>query len=419
MHCVQYGLITLLFFFVSLLCTWLRLPTRVVFRENGKLRRSLAGENITNGMISETPATMNRNFSFLIQRTSSNMQKNRKEEVDRDSSDAAAAELNPLSCAEGGLYSAAAAGAPRSPAADYYSPEFLQTQEHVCQVTEDVPDGPFLLVQVHSHPAHKERRDAIRATWGAVTRNFDSRLHIGLVFLLGLSNISRDLNLSVLREGRLYRDIVQGSFADTYRNLTIKSIMGLRWTNAFCCNTRFVLKTDDDVYFNMSLLMAYLQGLPRQRGILVGSIYEDSQVMREGQWRVRLADFPFSVYPPYCAGAAYVMSPDVSRRLHSTFVRKTPKPLLTIEDAYITGFLANSANISCSHSDLFPNWMSTPSIKTLRRFFHGKVIAVHGVPYAAMYQIEKLIKLCTDCGTNMSNLRDWFLWIGRNSTFGT
>ena len=301
---------------------------------------------------------------------------------------------------------------------DFYHPEFTQAQEHLCQPSEDVPNGLFLLVQVHSHPAHKERRDAIRATWGSVVRNFNSQLHIGLVFLLGLSNISQEINTAVYREGKLYRDIVQGNFSDTYRNLTMKSIMGLRWTSTFCCNTKYTLKTDDDVYFNMSLLMSFLRSLP-DRGVLVGSIYEDSQVMREGQWQVNLIDFPFSVYPPYCAGAAYVMSPDVSQLLLSTFTTKMPKPLLTIEDAYVTGFLANKANLNCSHSDLFPNWMSTPSIKTFWKFFHQEVIAIHGVPYAAMYQIEKLIKLCTDCGSNMSNLKDWFLWIGRNSTFGT
>lgn len=301
---------------------------------------------------------------------------------------------------------------------DFYHPDFLLAQEHLCQPSEDVPNGLFLLVQVHSHPAHKERRDAIRATWGSVVRNFNTQFHIGLVFLLGLSNVSDEINSAVQREAKLYRDIVQGRFLDTYRNLTIKSIMGLRWTSTFCCNTKYTLKTDDDVYFNMSLLMSFLQSLP-QKGVLVGSIYEDSQVMREGQWQVKETDFPFSVYPPYCAGAAYVMSPDISQLLFSTFVTRMPKPLLTIEDAYVTGFLANEANINCSHSDLFPNWMSTPSVKTFRNFFHEKVFALHGVPYAAMYQIEKLVKLCTDCGSNMSNLKDWFLWIGRNSTFGT
>ncbi len=398
MHCLHYGLITAIFFSVSFVYTWIFLPTTVL-----RTDRTEAAENIqSKGRQSAPPMQLNANP------LPGNQNENRDSLL--------LGKRNGTACddeVESTLHAGVSARQ-----LDYHQPRFIQRQEHLCQRTEDVPDGLFLLIQVHSHPAHKERRDAIRATWGSAARQFNTRLHIGLVFLLGVSNISQEINHAVTREGKLYRDIVQGSFADTYRNLTTKSIMGLHWTNTYCCDTAFVLKTDDDVYFNISLLLSFLQGLPR-RGVLLGSIYEDSQVMREGQWQVNVIDFPFPVYPPYCAGAAYVMSPDVSQLLYSTFVTKMPKPLLTIEDAYVTGFLANSANMSCSHSDLFPNWMSTPSIKTLQKFFHRKVIAMHGVPYAAMYQIEKLIKLCTDCESNLSKLKDWFVWIGRNSTFGT
>ena len=415
MHCIQYGLITVIFFCFSFLYTWILLPSTMV--TNTKIR-ILEKTDIGN-------TSGNKNFSVrtVFSQVVSNFhykEKHKlgiytdKEERSREGHDGTTIcnktrrhtnHLRHSSDIQQNLL-------------DFYLPEFIVAQEHLCQPSEDVPNGLFLLVQVHSHPAHKERRDAIRATWGSVVRNFNSQLHIGLVFLVGLSNVSQEINSAVRREGKLYRDMVQGNFTDTYRNLTIKSIMGLHWTTTFCCNTRYTLKTDDDVYFNTSLLMSFLRGLPRQ-GVLVGSIYEDSQVMREGQWQVTLMDFPFSVYPPYCAGAAYVMSPDVSRLLLSTFITKMPKPLLTIEDAYVTGFLANDAKLNCSHSDLFPNWMSTPSVKTFRNFFHQKVFAIHGVPYAAMYQIEKLIRLCKDCASNMSNLKDWFIWIGRNSTFGT
>ena len=43
-------------------------------------------------------------------------------------------------------------------------------------------------------------------------------------------------------------------FQDTYHNLTLKTIMGLKWTSIFCSQARFVLKTDDDIYVNVELL---------------------------------------------------------------------------------------------------------------------------------------------------------------------
>ena len=39
---------------------------------------------------------------------------------------------------------------------------------------------------------------------------------------------------------------------DTYHNLTLKTVMGLKWTSIFCPQARFVMKTDDDIFVNLS-----------------------------------------------------------------------------------------------------------------------------------------------------------------------
>jgi hypothetical protein len=43
-------------------------------------------------------------------------------------------------------------------------------------------------------------------------------------------------------------------FQDTYHNLTLKTVMGLKWTSIFCPQVKFVLKTDDDIYVNVALV---------------------------------------------------------------------------------------------------------------------------------------------------------------------
>ena len=43
-------------------------------------------------------------------------------------------------------------------------------------------------------------------------------------------------------------------FQDTYHNLTLKTIMGLKWMSIFCPQAQYVLKTDDDIYVNVDLL---------------------------------------------------------------------------------------------------------------------------------------------------------------------
>ena len=54
------------------------------------------------------------------------------------------------------------------------------------------------------------------------------------------------------------QDILQWDFIDHYRNLTIKSILGLKWASDFCSTAKFVVKLDDDVFFNAANLMSLL-----------------------------------------------------------------------------------------------------------------------------------------------------------------
>ena len=85
---------------------------------------------------------------------------------------------------------------------------------------------PLLLVYVHSAIEHRHRRDSIRATW-ASRATFGK--HVRVLFMLGSSN-----NATLMRQARFefntYRDIVQQTFIDAYRNLTYKGNI------AFCCD---------------------------------------------------------------------------------------------------------------------------------------------------------------------------------------
>ena len=57
------------------------------------------------------------------------------------------------------------------------------------------------------------------------------------------------------------QDILQWDFVDTYHNLTMKSIMTLKWASSSCPTTKFVVKMDDDVFFNVANLKKELKSL--------------------------------------------------------------------------------------------------------------------------------------------------------------
>jgi hypothetical protein len=55
-------------------------------------------------------------------------------------------------------------------------------------------------------------------------------------------------------ESQNYGDILQESFLDSYANLTLKSVMLLKWFTRECDKVPYVLKTDDDMYINLKQL---------------------------------------------------------------------------------------------------------------------------------------------------------------------
>ncbi|NWS79246.1 B3GT4 galactosyltransferase, partial [Crotophaga sulcirostris] len=66
------------------------------------------------------------------------------------------------------------------------------------------------------------------------------------------------LRAEALRHG----DVLQGAFPDAYANLTLKTLLLLRWAASRCGAARFVLKADDDVFVNVPALTRYLAALP-------------------------------------------------------------------------------------------------------------------------------------------------------------
>ena len=91
----------------------------------------------------------------------------------------------------------------------------------------------FLLVVVFSAVENVEQRQAIRETWA---QDQEEIKDVKVIFMLG--NPSNELlQPNVIKEGEIHGDILQESFIDTYANLTIKSLMLLKWFTNSCKGT--------------------------------------------------------------------------------------------------------------------------------------------------------------------------------------
>ena len=113
------------------------------------------------------------------------------------------------------------------------------------------------LILIHSAPKNYEKRQVIRETWASITHHMiESPLRV--LFLLGAVT-SDELQQDLQNENNVYRDIVQGSFIDDYRNMTYKHIMAFKWFLYNCPQAQILIKVDDDVYVNTPQLIKYLK----------------------------------------------------------------------------------------------------------------------------------------------------------------
>lgn len=183
---------------------------------------------------------------------------------------------------------------------------------HVC-ATATTKNKIFLLIVVCSSSVNFEIRQSIRETWGNVTEfNYSlfSKIHakfkgnyldinykdwrnytilpqsneqnssimknnnssvsnelakkssftVRVLFLIG-QTMDNDTQIRITNESEEYGDIIQESFLDSYNNLTVKTIMMLKWMNINCIDkVKYLMKCDDDTFVNVPNLLHVLLG---------------------------------------------------------------------------------------------------------------------------------------------------------------
>ncbi|KAG9472128.1 beta-1,3-galactosyltransferase 4 [Eleutherodactylus coqui] len=215
-------------------------------------------------------------------------------------------------------------------------PPFLLSPASACS------SPPFLLILVSSAPSHRDRRDAIRQTWGSLSSSTASASLT--LFVLGVPK-SPEERAALMHEAVTHRDIIQANFTDTYRNLTLKTVTGLTWALEKCKGAQYLFKTDDDVFVNTVLLSQFLRG---KYGLqYMGRLHWHVSPTRDRdhQHYVSHEMYGDSYFPPYCSGTGYILSHGAARLI---LEQVRSGPWLPLEDVYI-GILAQAAGIAPSH----------------------------------------------------------------------
>ena len=209
-------------------------------------------------------------------------------------------------------------------------------------------NSSVILVVVHNAAMYTERRRLIRETYGTVDKLSDSPVMV--MFMLGkVDDVS--LQAIVDQESAMYKDIVQGSFTETYHNLAYKHVMSLKWSIQLqtCVKVKAVIKVDDDVFINMYQLDRFMRDTyvkDSSRGkYLYCNIFPNAHPYRikSSKWYISHQEIPAWQWPVFCQGFAYITSPDVAGLLY----RASPfTKLVWLDDVYVTGYLAREAKIT-------------------------------------------------------------------------
>ncbi|XP_045214067.2 beta-1,3-galactosyltransferase 1-like [Mercenaria mercenaria] len=267
--------------------------------------------------------------------------------------------------------------------------EFIINGAQICTT-----DAKYMtiLVAVPSIPSHYFVRDAIRKTYGSYSKKSFLIEHtaievtVRLMFLVGKDG---DINTDriVRNESRVYGDIVLADFVESYRNLTRKMLIALKWVSIYCSDVDFLMKVDEDVFVNIPQLAKNLHRRPYGiKGSVYGYINVHSSVRRKGKWGISKDEFPLTNYPNYASGNSYVISGNIIPRM---YMISEYLPYMPIEDAFITGCLARIVEAKVVSVPGFTYWFDPEPDPC--QFVRDKRISATHVTTTVM---EKLWKAC-------------------------
>jgi hypothetical protein len=210
-----------------------------------------------------------------------------------------------------------------------------------------------ILIFVISKCSHSSIRQSIRRTWGNINllKKLFPYIKLKLLFLVDIDSKSE---IKIKLEYDLNVDIVQIlNLPEQYEYVTHREAALYEFVNERCKQTKFIFKTDDDIFLNTYLLLLSKQrfelitnktiyslfGFPIEYGLVVRHSFD-----KVGQRYIITPDeYQCSRYPTFLSGFGYLISFQLSSLFIKAYqVDKKPFPL---SDVYFTGLLSQLMNI--------------------------------------------------------------------------
>ncbi|XP_051764127.1 beta-1,3-galactosyltransferase 1-like, partial [Ctenopharyngodon idella] len=231
---------------------------------------------------------------------------------------------------------------------------------------------PFVVVIVPVAPENFKAHNAIRITWGSEELVRDRVVLV--LFLLGSQSGNKTLQEQLQNESQQYQDLLQSSFQDSYRNLTIKTMVMMEWLSRKCQQASYAVKVDSDVLLSMNNLIKMLVNLKKlQHNYITGLVLSGNSVLRDpsNKFYVPHDVYPKSRYPPYPLGMCYIFSMDLPEKILQISMHIRP---FFIEDAYL-GMCLKGLGITPKKLPNMGQFVVRPPPQ-FNRCYYSKLIAI-------------------------------------------
>ncbi|KAH6934351.1 hypothetical protein HPB50_023043 [Hyalomma asiaticum] len=204
--------------------------------------------------------------------------------------------------------------------------------------------GLRILCFVHTTPEAIGKRQWLRKTIGVP--HVRSLVNSSTVFFVGASP-DQQQQLALQDEAIQEGDLVLLNFTESRRNLSYKFFLGARWIlkNCHLASDVTLVKMDEDILVNIFALSSYVSSSLMWLSGIHGVVYAGASPQRKptSEWYASKEEYASDVYPNYCAGQAIIMKLATLSTLVDASVLV---PYFWIEDVYVTGIVADFANVN-------------------------------------------------------------------------
>ncbi|KAH9503631.1 hypothetical protein Btru_067021 [Bulinus truncatus] len=192
------------------------------------------------------------------------------------------------------------------------------------------------IIAVHSAPGNDQKRQMLHWLYADPSQTRPYRIKV--FFFIGLVNDSLTQS-KLLQEGQKFGDIVQGSFIDSYRNLTFKAVFVYSWLSEHCKGLKLLLRLDDDVFVDVHFFFKVWKSRVGNKPstIMCDFVFNDL-VRRHGKWFTSVAEIPETHYNfRHCMGYFAALTYDLVPKMAEVGRRTL---FFWIDDVFVYGFLA-------------------------------------------------------------------------------